>query len=249
MLSIDQLSFSYGSTPVLSDITFKVDDGENAVILGVNGEGKTTLLRCICGVLRPTNGKIFLDGNDITHVKAFERARLIAYVPQLQRTSSLTVFDTVLSGRRGTYSFRPGKSDRNRTIEVIEQMGIADLAVKRTCDLSGGELRKVSVARALCSDAKLMLMDEPTANLDIGGAVKLTQTIKKISKQNGVTFIVTMHDISLASRFSDKIILMKNGTVSASGGTEILTPDNIKEVYGIEASIHDITGITVAVPK
>lgn len=249
MLSIDHLSFSYGSSPVLSDVSFNVADGENTVILGVNGEGKTTLLRCICGVLHPLSGKICLDGKDITSAKAFERARRIAYVPQLQRISSLTVFDTVLSGRRGAYSFLPGKSDRKRTGSIMEQLGIADLAAKKTYELSGGELRKVSVARALCSDAKLILMDEPTANLDIGGAVKLIETIKDISEQNSVTFIVTMHDISLASRFSDKIILMKNGTVSATGGTEILTPEKIKEVYGIDASVHDLHGTTVAVPK
>lgn len=249
MLSIEHLSFSYGSSPVLSDVSFNVADGENTVILGVNGEGKTTLLRCICGVLHPLSGKICLDGKDITSAKAFERARRIAYVPQLQRISSLTVFDTVLSGRRGAYSFLPRKSDRKRTGSIIEQLGIADLAAKKTYELSGGELRKVSVARALCSDAKLILMDEPTANLDIGGAVKLIETIKDISEQNSVTFIVTMHDISLASRFSDKIILMKNGTVSATGGTEILTPEKIKEVYGIDASVHDLHGTTVAVPK
>ena len=92
-------------------------------------------------------------------------------------------------------------------------------------------------------------MDEPTANLDIGGAVKLIETIKDISEQNSVTFIVTMHDISLASRFSDKIILMKNGTVSATGGTEILTSEKIKEVYGIDASVHDLHGTTVAIPE
>ena len=249
MLSIEHLSFSYGSSPVLSDVSFNVADGENTVILGVNGEGKTTLLRCICGVLHPLSGKICLDGKDITSVKAFERARRIAYVPQLQRITSLTVFDTVLSGRRGAYYFLPGKSDRKRTESIIEQLGIADIAAKKTYELSGGELRKVSVARALCSDAKLILMDEPTANLDIGGAVKLIETIKDISEQNSVTFIVTMHDISLASRFSDKIILMKNGTVSATGGTEILTPEKIKEVYGIDASVHDLHGTTVAIPK
>ena len=167
MLSIEHLSFSYGSSPVLSDVSFNVADGENTVILGVNGEGKTTLLRCICGVLHPLSGKICLDGKDITFAKAFERARRIAYVPQLQRISSLTVFDTVLSGRRGAYSFLPGKSDRKRTGSIIEQLGIADIAAKKTYELSGGEIRKVSVARALCSDAKLILMDEPTANLDI----------------------------------------------------------------------------------
>ncbi len=249
MLSIEHLSFLYGNTTVLNDVSFDVTDGENTVILGVNGEGKTTLLRCICGILHPSQGKIILDGEDITSTKIFARTCRIAYVPQIQQASSLTVFDTVLSGRRGFFSFIPGVADKRRAYEAMEQIGISPLALKRTCELSGGELRKVSVARALCSDAKLMLMDEPTANFDIGGAVKFTRTIKEISEKNGVTFIAAMHDISLASRFSDKIILMKNGTVSAKGGMEILTSDNIKKVYGIEASVHYIHKTAVAVPK
>ena len=249
MLSIEHLSFSYGSKPILSDISFNAAEGENTVILGINGEGKTTLLRCICGILRPTAGKIILDGEDIMSVKAFRRSCRIAYVPQTERLSSLTVFDTVLSGRRGSFSFFPGKSDRERACKAIEQMGIAALAAKKTNELSGGELRKVSAARAICSDAKLILMDEPTANLDIGGAAKLTRTIKEISAQNGVTFIITMHDVLFASRIADSFLLMKDGSTAAQGGTEILTPQNIEKVYGIAYSVHSINGTTVAVPE
>lgn len=249
MLSIEKLSFSYGENTILNDVTFDVSEGENTVVLGVNGEGKTTLLRCVCGLFRPDSGSVRLNGRDITKTSVSVRSKLISYVPQLQHPSDMSVFETVLSGRRTSFSFLPSETDKIRAAQALEMMGIGHIAAKRTCEISGGELRKVSVARALCSDTKLILMDEPTANLDIGSTVKLTETIKKVSAESGVTFLVTMHDITAASRFASNYVLMKNGFVADKGGADILTPQNIKSVYGVDTEIIKLNGTTVAVPK
>ena len=249
MLSIEKLSFSYGENTILNDVTFDVSEGENTVVLGVNGEGKTTLLRCVCGLLHPDSGSVRLNGRDITKTSVSVRSKLISYVPQLQHPSDMSVFETVLSGRRTSFSFLPSGTDKIRAAQALEMMGIGHIAAKRTYEISGGELRKVSVARALCSDTKLILMDEPTANLDIGSTVKLTETIKKVSAKSGVTFLVTMHDITAASRFASNYVLMKNGFVADKGGADILTPQNIKSVYGVDTEIIKLNGTTVAVPK
>lgn len=249
-LEARELSFSYtsGSGQVLNNVSFDVKGGENTVILGVNGEGKTTLLKCLCGILKPTSGECLFDGKSIEKMKGSERAERLAYVPQLPVFPDISVFETVLSGRRASFTFKPSKADRERAADALTAMGIEKLASKSAKMLSGGEQRKVAVARALCSEAKLMLMDEPAASLDVGGALHLTEEIKKISRERNITFLVTMHDISLALRFADKIILLKDGAVCGSGGAEILTPEIINKIYGIQAHIYDLDGTRILVP-
>lgn len=249
LLNLDNVSFSYGGQQTLANISFSVDSGENTVLLGMNGEGKTTLLRLICGTLKPDSGTISLGGSDIAKMKTSKRAKQTSYVPQLPRFSDISVFETVLSGRRAFFGLYPSKKDREKAAEALAIMGIESLSEKSAVSLSGGEQKKVAVARALCSDAKLILMDEPTASLDYGSCISLTDTINKISKNCCATFIVTMHDITLSSRFAKKYVLMKNKEIIAYGGAEILTDERLSQLYGFDAELKFINGSAVVLPR
>ncbi|MDV3104227.1 ABC transporter ATP-binding protein [Thermococcus waiotapuensis] len=244
-ITIENLSFSYNGVEVLREINLEVEEGELVAILGPNGAGKSTLLRCIAGILRCRGVEVF--GKPLERYSRNELAKIIAYVPQRTEPGFMTVFDTVLLGRRPYMGLRPSKEDLEATRRALERIGIAGLALKTTNKLSGGELQKVSIARALAQEPRILMLDEPTNNLDIRSQLEVMRFARDFSSEGG-TSILVMHDVNLALRFARRFVFMKNGRIVADGGKEILKPSLFREVYGVDVVIEEIGGTPLVVP-
>jgi len=247
--NVEGIEFSYGSTPTLNDVSFNVKRKEMLALLGPNGTGKTTLLKCINRVLVPHCGNVIIDDKELHEMRRIDAAKEIGYVPQRGDVSRMTVFDAVLLGRRPHIEWEAGDKDLRLTSKVIELMGLSDLSMKYIDEISGGEYQLVQIARALTQQPKVILMDEPTSNLDISNQHSLMKMTRKIVQINDMSTIMTMHDLNLAIRYSDRFVMMHNGRIYAAGGHEVLTPENIKAVYHIDAYVEEIKGIPIVIPK
>ncbi|AWB26294.1 ABC transporter ATP-binding protein [Halococcoides cellulosivorans] len=235
-LQIDDLHVGYDER-VLDGLSLRVEAGELLGVLGPNGSGKSTLLQCVVGLLDPDAGSITLDGTPIDHLASDERARRVGYVPQSEsRAFPATVFETILQGRRPHGGWAPSARDRAAVRETIDRLGLADLATRKIADLSGGQRQKVRLGRALVGDPEVLVLDEPTSALDLQHRLRV---IDEIRRQVGddVAGIVAIHDLTLAARSCDRVALLADGQVHAVGGPEILTPERIEAVYGVEASV------------
>ncbi len=248
ILELKNIEFSYNGFPVLRGIEFAVREGEIISILGVNGAGKSTLLKCINGILKPQKGEIFIDHTNIKRTSRTEIAKALALVPQRSEQSFITVFDAVLLGRKPYIKWDVTKNDIEITERVLSILGLKKLSLRYINELSGGEFQKVVIARALVQQPKVILLDEPTNNLDPKNQFEVMDIIKKISKRKGISSVIVMHNINLALRLSDRFILLKEGKVFAEGGLEIITKDNIEKVYGVPVTVENIRGITVVLP-
>ena len=240
-LEIRGVQFSYKSVPVLKNINLSLDEGEVLSLVGPNGSGKTTLLKCINKILKPEKGTILVKGKNVRRMRLKELACFFGYVPQSTYNSlPLTVFDTVLLGRTPYMNFKTSERDKEMVFEVLELMGIEEMAFKMFNELSGGERQRVLIARSLAQEPHVLLLDEPTSNLDLKYQLEMLHLIVDMVKEKGISTVMAIHDLNLASRFSDKIVMLKNGRVCTTGAPwEILTSVNIKEVYGVEATIID----------
>ncbi|HDN97726.1 MAG TPA: ABC transporter ATP-binding protein, partial [bacterium] len=237
-LKIKNISFSYDSVDALKNISFEAEEGEILGIIGPNGSGKTTLLKCINRVLKPKEGVVMLDDMDLSVLNQREIAQKIGVVPQQSFSQfPFTVFDIVLMGRY-PYITRFGgekKEDFDMVEECLNLCGISHLAERLIIEISGGEYQRVIIARALAQNPKVLLLDEPTLHLDINHQIELLELLKSLAKKKNLIIIMVSHDLNLASRFSDKILILKEGKIYRAGlPEEVLTPQIIKEVYGIK---------------
>ena len=248
ILSVDGVEFAYRSRKVLNNIKFEVKRGEVVSILGVNGAGKSTLLKCINKILKPKRGTILIDNFDIRQLDNLELAKKVSYVPQRAEGNYMTVFDAVLLGRKPHIKWEVSDRDIEITHKVLKLLNLEDYALRYTNELSGGELQKVIIARALVQEPQILLLDEPTNNLDLKNQLEVMRIIRDISKSQNIASIVVMHDLNLALRYSDKFIMLKDGVIYAEGGKEIINPENIRAVYGVDAYIENVKGIPVVVP-
>lgn len=248
MLSVDDVGFSYGNKQVLHDVSFDVEDNSIVSILGPNGVGKTTLLKCLCNIHRPQTGTISVDDEDILSVPQRKLAQKVAYVPQKANTVRSTVFDYILIGRRPHIDLSASKSDMDIVWSIIHSMGLDDLAVCYMDSISGGEFQKVQIARALVQDPRVLILDEPTSSLDISNAHKTMHMIFDIVCRRDLCTVMTMHDLNLAVHFSDKFVFVKDGTVWGHGGFELITPETIHEVYGIDVEVVHSHGKPYIIP-
>ena len=248
ILSVDGVEFAYRSRKVLNNIKFEVKKGEVVSILGVNGAGKSTLLKCINKILKPKRGTILIDNFDIRQLDNLELAKKVGYVPQRAEGNYMTVFDAVLLGRKPHIKWEVSDRDIEITHKVLKLLNLEDYALRYTNELSGGELQKVIIARALVQGPQILLLDEPTNNLDLKNQLEVMRIIRDISKSQNIASIVVMHDLNLALRYSDKFIMLKNGVIYAEGGKEIINPENIKAVYGVDVYVENVRGIPVVVP-
>jgi len=235
------VSVSYEGVKALDGVAVEFAEGSVASIVGPNGAGKTTLLRCLCGILKPRIGAVLLDGNDIGGLDVKEVARRIGYVPQMHPIHvPLTVFEVVLLGRRPYVSWRLSGDDLRIAWSSLEQVGAEHLADRFFDELSGGERRKILLARALAQEPEVLLLDEPTSNLDLRHQLEILGLIRSLAAEHGLTVVMAMHDLNMASRFSDYVVMLRNGRVFAAGEpSKVLTPGNIREVYGVEVEILD----------
>ena len=240
ILEIKNLNFKYTDRLVLDDISFGVDKGKIVGLLGENGVGKSTLFKCILGFLQPSSGEILINGLDINKLDFKERARLVAYIPQSHHpTFNHKVINVIKMGSNVRMSGfnTPGEEERKRAYEILELLGIEELRDRGYKEISGGERQLVLIARALMQDAKVLIMDEPTANLDYGNQIKVLKTCRDLSKI-GYTIIQSTHHPQQAFMFFDKVILMHDHRLLGQGDVmEVLTEENLKKIYGIDLEI------------
>jgi len=245
---VNGINFSYKSKHVLEDVSFSLEADEVVSILGPNGVGKTTLIKCIDKVLKPDSGSVFVEEANLHDMSKKDIAKNVGYVAQRTETSRTTVFDSVLLGRKPHFEWNVSQKDIRLTGRVLHLLGLDGLALKYVDEISGGEYQLVQIARVLVQQPKVILLDEPTSSLDLSNQHMIMHLIRNIVKKNHMVAIMVIHDLNLAFRHSDKFILMKQGMVYAVGGHEIITPENIKEVYNIDSYVENVRGIPVVIP-
>lgn len=241
-LSIEHLSFSYGKKTVLSDLSFDAEGGKCLFILGANGAGKSTLLSNLLLLVKPQAGRILLDGTDLSLLRPSERARRIAYVPQDVDFPSMTVFDAVLLGRKPFFHWNAKREDELEVERVLTELGLEQLALRDASRLSGGEKQMVAIARALAQGAPVLLMDEPTSNLDVRHCLSVLSLFQKLSRERGMAILIVLHDLSLALRYADEFLLLSEGKIKKKGEIGTLTGEVLSEALGVKAEIVQVNG-------
>ncbi|MDD3573739.1 MAG: ABC transporter ATP-binding protein [Methanospirillum sp.] len=249
-LSVQNLEFAYQSTPVISGMNMEIPKGNLVSILGPNGSGKSTFIKCVDRILNPKKGIISVDGESISSCTRRDLAKMISYVPQSSvRIFPHSVFDMILMGRRPHLGWVSSGEDEERVWDVIALLGLEEIALHSFNELSGGQQQKVLIARALVQETDLMLLDEPTSNLDIWHQLDVMRIVSDLVGEQQITTLMAVHDLNMASRFSDLIILMKKGSIHAAGKPcDVLTSENIAEVYGVKADVHCHDGVPIIIP-
>lgn len=248
-LEIDGIHFNYQSQAVLEDVNFKLAQGEVLTLIGPNGSGKSTLLKCINRILRPQVGSILIEDRITEDYHQQEMAQAVGYVPQKEaKNFPTTVFETIMMGRKPYINFKAAEEDLEIVAQIIADLGLKDLAQRNIDQLSGGQQQKVLVGRALAQQPEVLLLDEPTSNLDLKHQLEILNLVQE-QLENNISSIVALHDLSLAARYSDKIIILKDGKIFAAGGLEVLTPQNLEAVYKVKVSVEEIKGRKVIIPE
>lgn len=239
-ISVEKVSFSYGLHPILQDISFQGEYGEFISVLGPNGVGKSTLFRCILGILTPDTGNIRIDDIQVSDMPAEKLARKIAYIPQSHSpVFNFSVLDMVLMGTTAQLnSFESPQRKHIRQAEAcLERLGIAHLRDRGYANISGGERQLVLIARAMAQQAKILIMDEPSANLDFGNRIRVMRTVRDLTK-DGYTILQSTHDPDQAYLYSDKILALHGGTILAWGTPwEAITESVISQLYGVPVEV------------
>lgn len=241
-IEVSALSYAYGPHKVLEDISFRAREGELLSVLGPNGVGKSTLFKCMLGLLHGYKGNVLAGGTDVAKMPAYELARLIAYIPQAHHpTFNYAVLDVVLMGMAHQVSAisSPGKKEITQVGLVLDQIGISGLMNKSFLNLSGGEQQLVLIARALAQQSKTLLMDEPTSNLDFGNQLRVLQQVRRLA-ESGYTVIMSSHNPQHAMHFSDNILALKDGRVAAWGQPDKIVDEALlRLLYGVDVHIVD----------
>lgn len=243
-LEVSNLEFMYKNNPVLKGVEFSARAGQCVCVLGENGAGKTTLFRCLLGFLAGYSGDILIDGIDSRKLSARDLAKKIAYIPQVNApTFNYTVFETVLMGTSIlTGRFRtPGAEERKSVFEMLEMMNISHLAERGFGMLSGGERQLTLIARALAQKSRVLIMDEPTANLDYGNQFRVMRRIKQLSS-SGYLVLLSTHNPEHALLYADMVLVLKDGKAMLFGAPgEVLNPELIMKVYGVSVELDTIS--------
>ncbi len=244
-LEIKDMCFCYGETPILNNINVSIAPGKLTCVLGPNGVGKSTLMYCINKLQKPKSGQILLDGRDLSSFSLKELAKIMSFVPHDEDdTFSMSVMDTVLMGRHPHAGFNLTRKDLEIAAQNIKLLGIEDLSMRHFDELSAGQHQRVLIARGLTQEPKILMLDEPTANLDVKYQMLVMRMLKDIARVKDITVLVICHDLNITSIFADDIVLLSKGGVYAHGTpNEVLTQENISNVYGVDCEVTMKNGI------
>jgi iron complex transport system ATP-binding protein len=253
VLEVRGLRFAYRKNLVLDGVNLSLNAGEILVLLGPNGCGKSTLLKCINRVLKPLGGVVLLEDKEILKMEEKEVSKHFGYVPQDHKPPfPYKVIDFVLLGRTpylGMFS-SPNKKDYEIAMDALRIVGIESFADRPYTELSGGERQLVLIARALASEAKILLLDEPTAHLDFKNTHRVLETIRRLVKERGLSAIITLHDPNLAQKYGDRIAVIHNRRIEKFGyPEEVINEELIRKVYGIEVELLSLNGLRFVVPR
>ena len=245
MIDIKNLSYSYSGKAgddILKGVTFSANAGECIGILGNNGAGKSTLLTCISQIRKANVGTVLLDRQDLREMSRRDIAKRVSYVAQQNELQHMTVFDLVLLGRKPHIKFSISKADISCAEMTIEQLGLSSLKLRYVNELSGGQQQKAFLARALVQKPKLLLLDEPTSDLDPKNQHEMLSLVQHLAKQSNICVLMVLHDINLALRYCDRFLFLKEGSVHTYGDTSCVTRQTMREVYDIHAQVKEMYG-------
>lgn len=250
-LEMQNVSLGYHRQPILRDLNLRVSPGELAGLIGPNGCGKSTLIKAFSHIINPLSGTILIDGRVISGIPRRELARLVGVVPQIPLLpSTFSAFEIVLMGRNphlGLFQSE-GPRDWNLALQALAKTATQALADRRVNELSGGEIQCLLIARALVQETRAILLDEPTANLDIGRQVEILDLMKDLCRNYNLVVLAALHDLNLAAQYCDRLVLIHNGHIHAEGKpSEVITDVNIKQVYGAENCVytHPVNGLPI----
>ena len=249
MINVKELSFAYCKAyQILDAIEFDAREGQCVAILGNNGAGKSTMIKCLNRILTPQDGTVIVNGHDISSLNRQEIAQDMAYVSQQNESTKFTVYDAVLLGRKPYIKMNPTAEDHRITRNIIERMGLKSFELRYLNELSGGELQKVMLARALAQQPKVLMLDEPTSNLDLKNQYEVMGIVRDIAVEDKICVIIVIHDLNLAIRYCDRFMFIKNSNVYSLGGAETVSCEAIRDVYGMDVTIENIHGFPTVVP-
>ena len=249
ILHAENLRFGYDGRQVLAGLEFELAAGEMLAVLGPNGVGKTTLLKCLSAMHKPTGDAVLVEGLDIFRMARAEVAKRLGYVAQRAEAGRLTAFDAVLLGRKPHMGWRASDRDLRMVEAALRHVGLDHLALRSIDRMSGGELQKVCIARALVQEPRIMLLDEPTSSLDLRNQLEVLRTIRHVAEGHGVAVIMTMHDLNTALRFAHRLLFIKDGRAHTLTTPDELRPETIEAVYGVAADIVRHGGQPFIIPK
>ncbi len=235
-IELEKVHYAYARTKVLKGLSFTIDPGDFFIVIGPNGSGKTTLMRLICGLEKPSSGRVTILGRPIQSYSRKRLAKEIAFVPQSTPLDFLfTVFDVVLMGR-SPYQGMLGlenQTDLEKARQAIEFTGIEGLANRKVSQLSGGERQLAFIARAICQEPTVLLLDEPTASLDLAHQIHIMDLMEKLKTEKKITIVMVSHDVNLAAMYASRLLLLNKGEIAHIGSTEaVLTYQNLEDSYG-----------------
>ena len=255
MLKIQNLFVSYGQRKILHDVSLDVQSGEVLALIGPNGAGKSTLIRAASGVIPIQHGNVRTNGDDFHSLTSMRRAKYLAVVPQaVSLPPAFTVWETVLMGRTPHLGFLGQTSFHDEEIarHALKRVNAENLSDRRVGELSGGEAQRILLARALCQSTPILLLDEPTAHLDLQYQISLLELIHDLAHHDNLAVLIALHDLNLAARYADRIALMVAGEIKADGEPRaVLTPELISEAYCLPVQVvkHPFMDVPLVLPK
>jgi iron complex transport system ATP-binding protein len=248
ILRADGVHFEYKSRKVLNGIELSVSRGEILAIMGPNGVGKSTLLKCMDMILKPTKGAVMVDGSNLSKLSKQEIAQNIGYVSQRSDSSKMTVFDAVLLGRKPHIGLTVSERDYKIVDAALKRFDLEKMQLQKIDEMSGGELQKVCICRAIAQEPTVLLLDEPTSSLDLHNQLEILKIIRSVTEGHQTATVLTMHDINLALRFADKFVFMKDGMIHDACNASDVTPEIIENIYNVKVHIEYFKGMPYVIP-